>query len=49
MKTLLRSKHLCLSLTSLCLLASADTLLADDWEYTLKAGVANLPRSSLPL
>ena len=46
MKTIMRSKHLCLSLTSLCLLASADTLLADDWEYTLKAGVANLPRYS---
>jgi len=46
MKTIMRSKQLCLSLTSLCLLASTDTLLAEDWEYSLKAGVGNLPRYS---
>ncbi|NVZ69326.1 MipA/OmpV family protein [Pseudomonas costantinii] len=42
----MRSKNLCLSLTSLCLLASADCALAEDWQYTLKAGIANTPRYS---
>ncbi|WP_395607147.1 MipA/OmpV family protein [Pseudomonas sp. B22129] len=42
----MRSRTLCLSLTSLCLLASADRALAEDWQYSLKAGVGNLPRYS---
>ncbi|AKA81139.1 MipA/OmpV family protein [Pseudomonas synxantha] len=39
-------KNLCLSFTSLCLLATAGTALAEDWQYSLKAGVANAPRYS---
>lgn len=46
MKTLINAKHLCLSFTSLCLLTGADNVLAEDWAYSLKAGVANLPRYS---
>ncbi|AKS09742.1 structural protein MipA [Pseudomonas trivialis] len=46
MKTLMSSKNLCLSITSLCLLAGTDNALAEDWAYSLKAGVANLPRYS---
>lgn len=46
MKTLMNPKNLCLSLTSLCLLAGANSVLAEDWTYSLKAGVANLPRYS---
>jgi MipA family protein len=46
MNLLMRSKNLCLCITSACLLAGADTALADDWEYSLKAGVANAPRYS---
>ncbi len=42
----MRSKNLCLSFTSLCLLAAADTAIAEDWQYTLKAGVTNAPRYS---
>ena len=42
----MHSKNLCLSLTSLCLLAAADTALAEDWQYSLKAGMANAPRYS---
>ncbi|MBT2372227.1 MipA/OmpV family protein [Pseudomonas fluorescens] len=42
----MRSTNLCLSLTSLCLLTSANSVLAEDWQYSLKAGVANLPRYS---
>lgn len=42
----MRSKHLCLSITSVCLLADADTVLAQDWAYSLKAGVASMPRYS---
>lgn len=40
------SKNLCLSFTSLCLLAAADTAIAEDWQYSLKVGVGNLPRYS---
>ncbi|UII74088.1 MipA/OmpV family protein [Pseudomonas sp. HN11] len=40
------SKNFCLALTSLCLLTAADNVLAEDWAYSLKAGVANLPRYS---
>lgn len=39
-------KNFCLSVTSLCMLAGADSVLAQDWEYSLKAGVANAPRYS---
>ncbi|AZE67464.1 Outer membrane scaffolding protein for murein synthesis, MipA/OmpV family [Pseudomonas synxantha] len=39
-------KNLCLSFTSLCLLATAGTALAEDWQYSLKAGVGNAPRYS---
>ncbi|KRP45483.1 Outer membrane scaffolding protein for murein synthesis, MipA/OmpV family [Pseudomonas libanensis] len=39
-------KNLCLSFTSLWLLATAGTALAEDWQYSLKAGVANAPRYS---
>ena len=39
-------KNLCLSFTSLCLLATAGTALAEDWQYSLNAGVANAPRYS---
>ncbi len=46
MKTLMCSKNLCLSITSLCLLAGTDHALAEDWAYSLKAGVANLLRYS---
>ena len=42
----MRSKNLCLSLTSLCLLVSAERVLAEDWQYSLKAGVGNAPRYS---
>ena len=42
----MRSRNLCLSLTSLCLLASAERALAEDWQYSLKAGVGNAPRYS---
>ncbi|MBK3511049.1 MipA/OmpV family protein [Pseudomonas sp. MF6747] len=42
----MRSKHFCLSFTSVCLLAAADTAFAEDWQYSLKAGVANAPRYS---
>lgn len=43
----MRSKNLCLlSLTSLSLLAAADTAIAEDWQYSVKAGVANAPRYS---
>jgi len=42
----MRSRNLCLSLTSLCLLASAERALAEDWQYSLKAGVGNVPRYS---
>ena len=42
----MRSKNLCLSISTLCLLAGAHQVLADDWDYRLKAGVANLPRYS---
>ncbi|CAM3270592.1 MULTISPECIES: MipA/OmpV family protein [Pseudomonas] len=42
----MRPKNLCLSFTSLCLLAAADTAIAEDWQYSLKAGVANAPRYS---
>ena len=42
----MRSKNLCLSLTSLCLLVSAERALAEDWQYSLKAGVGNAPRYS---
>ncbi|AYF49171.1 MipA/OmpV family protein [Pseudomonas sp. 13B_2.1_Bac1] len=42
----MRSTTLCLSLSSLCLLAGADRALAEDWQYSLKAGVANAPRYS---
>jgi outer membrane protein len=46
MDILMRSTTLCLSLSSLCLLAGADRALAEDWQYSLKAGVANAPRYS---
>ena len=42
----MRSRNLCLSLTSLCLLASAERALAEDWQYSLNAGVGNAPRYS---
>lgn len=42
----MRSKNLCLSLTSLCLLVGAERALAEDWQYSLKAGVGNAPRYS---
>ncbi|RFD30286.1 structural protein MipA [Pseudomonas sp. GL93] len=42
----MHSKSLCLSLTSLCLLATANTALAEDWQYSLKAGATNVPRYS---
>ncbi|KAF1008363.1 MAG: hypothetical protein GAK32_02127 [Pseudomonas fluorescens] len=39
-------KKLCLPLTSLYLLVNANAALAEDWQYSLKAGVGNLPRYS---
>lgn len=42
----MRSKNLCLSLSSLCLFAAAQPATAEDWQYSLKAGVANAPRYS---
>jgi outer membrane scaffolding protein for murein synthesis (MipA/OmpV family) len=42
----MRSKNLCLSFTSVCLLAAADSAIAEDWKYSLKAGVSNMPRYS---
>lgn len=42
----MRSKTIYLSLTSLCLATGAQTSLAEDWQYSLKGGVANLPRYS---
>lgn len=39
-------KSICLSVTSLCLLGSSHTLLAEDWQYAVNAGVANAPRYS---
>ena len=35
-----------LSLTSLCLLLSADSLRAEDWHATLRGGAVNAPRYS---
>ena len=46
MNTLMRSRNLCLSLSSLCLLAATEPAIAEDWQYSLKAGVANAPRYS---
>ncbi|UOP10617.1 MipA/OmpV family protein [Pseudomonas palleroniana] len=42
----MRSNHLCLSLTSVCLFAAADSAIAEDWQYSLKLGVSNAPRYS---
>jgi outer membrane scaffolding protein for murein synthesis (MipA/OmpV family) len=42
----MRPHNLCLSLTTLCLLAAADRAIAEDWQYSLKAGIANAPRYS---
>ncbi|KAF1030807.1 MAG: hypothetical protein GAK37_01094 [Pseudomonas sp.] len=42
----MRVKHLCLPLASLCLVAATGITQAQDWQYSLKAGVANLPRYS---
>lgn len=39
-------RSLCLSLTSLCLLIPADSLRAEEWRYTLRAGAASVPRYS---
>ncbi|WP_347905818.1 MipA/OmpV family protein [Pseudomonas purpurea] len=46
MKTLISSKTFCLSLTSLCVLASTDSLHAEDWHYSVKGGAASVPRYS---
>lgn len=46
MKTLINPKTLCLSLTSLCLLTSIDYLHAEDWQYSVQAGAASVPRYS---
>ncbi|MEW9678415.1 MipA/OmpV family protein [Pseudomonas sp. TE50-2] len=37
---------LCVALVSLSVLASANNVLAEDWEYSLSAGMANMPRYS---
>ncbi|TFF14150.1 MipA/OmpV family protein [Pseudomonas sp. BCA14] len=42
----MRSNKLYLPLTSVCLLAAADSAMAEDWQYSLKAGVSNAPRYS---
>lgn len=39
-------RSLSLSLTSLCLLIPVDSLRAEDWHYTLRAGAASVPRYS---
>lgn len=39
-------RSLCLSMTSFCLLLPADSLHAEDWRYTLRAGAASVPRYS---
>jgi len=39
-------RSLSLSLTSLCLLIPVDSLQAEDWRYTLRAGAASVPRYS---
>ncbi|VVP81322.1 hypothetical protein PS918_02324 [Pseudomonas fluorescens] len=39
-------RSLCLSLTSCCLLLPIDSLHAEDWRYSLRAGVASAPRYS---
>ncbi|VVQ34060.1 hypothetical protein PS943_03669 [Pseudomonas fluorescens] len=39
-------RSLSLSLTSLCLLIPTDSLRAEDWRYTLRAGAASVPRYS---
>jgi len=46
MEPFMRSTPLYLSLSSLCLLAAADRAVAEDWQYSLKAGIANVPRYS---
>jgi outer membrane scaffolding protein for murein synthesis (MipA/OmpV family) len=39
-------RSMCLSLTSLCLLAPSTSVNAEDWRYTLRAGAASVPRYS---
>lgn len=39
-------RSMCLSLTSFCLLLPTDSLRAEDWQYTLRAGAASAPRYS---
>ncbi|MGE8144538.1 MipA/OmpV family protein [Pseudomonas frederiksbergensis] len=39
-------RSLCLSLTSLSLLVPSNSLRAEDWRYTLRAGAASVPRYS---
>ncbi|TPG92812.1 MipA/OmpV family protein [Pseudomonas caspiana] len=39
-------RSLSVSLTSLCLLIPTDSLRAEDWRYTLRAGAASVPRYS---
>ncbi|MFD2883509.1 hypothetical protein ACFS4T_15075 [Pseudomonas lini] len=39
-------RSLCLPLTSCCLLISSDSLHAEDWRYSLRAGAASVPRYS---
>ncbi|WP_347929825.1 MipA/OmpV family protein [Pseudomonas helvetica] len=46
MLALKNRKTFCLSLTSICLLASTDYVQAEDWHYSAQAGVANAPRYS---
>ncbi|MNM76361.1 MltA-interacting protein MipA [compost metagenome] len=42
----MRSTKLCISLVTLCAFGSTSSVLAEEWEYSLSAGVANMPRYS---
>jgi outer membrane scaffolding protein for murein synthesis (MipA/OmpV family) len=46
MKTTTNAKVICLSVTAGWLVASVDLALAQEWEYSVHGGVANLPRYS---
>lgn len=46
MKTFFTPKRLCLSLGSVCLLLPCADLRAEDWHYSLQAGIASMPRYS---
>ena len=43
-KAIMRSKTIYLAATSVCLITCTQLSAAADWQYSLQAGAANLPR-----